>query len=646
MLFQRLYNWIKYKTLPPSFLFKNRLFIERDSKHRRVFTNFGLSFRNSKWSNYETYNIKLQFKKNYYRFIFWILVFIFFFIFIIYFNKYYILFYFFNNISFIFWISVDTFDYYLSFFIWIFTAGISVFFNTLYSYFFFNNFSSNNSNKIIFSNNSFNKLNLNTFLKKNDLYVSKGDLNWLLYSWLSNPSSKNNNVVLEKLFDTNVNKIWWNRYYDFFIKLYKLSFLINLSSENKNKYNLLGYLNTIANNSFLGNYNNFLNFFNNSSLSSQYNSIMFFFIIKNHQNYFDIKNNENFSLNFLNTNNHWNLYNFSNELENYSYLLKHKTGMFYLNDFNYKNFSYLFFNYPELWSLNISLKTQLNASKWNRWLYRYSILHRKILKNSHKITLAKRLVNSGFYDSKIFNKNIWSTEHLVKMNNSTEFNSLFSNLYSYLFKKNSLETNSFFTLVSNNGNQKNTLSLLNFYEESYFWFLKRFYLFNNLSTNYIKSNVSFNNSNRDFFILNNNLKNSNSLHYSLLLSYLLKSSYINLNNYSHFYNNIENFNEFYLNFNNNNIENLKDFFLLNNANELFIKDNLNIFYWITSTQSKNNNLAFFDYLNINDFNTYKVYSNFYTNNPTSLNLDFWLAYSLINFDKYLINDISYLTLFI
>jgi hypothetical protein len=49
MLFQRLYNWIKYKTLPSSFLFKNRLFIERDSKHRRVLSNFGLSFRNSKW---------------------------------------------------------------------------------------------------------------------------------------------------------------------------------------------------------------------------------------------------------------------------------------------------------------------------------------------------------------------------------------------------------------------------------------------------------------------------------------------------------------------------------------------------------------------------------------------------------------------
>ena len=58
MLFSRVYNWIKYKTLPPSVLFLNRLFVERDSKHRCVLSNLGLTFRNSKWSMYARTNVQ------------------------------------------------------------------------------------------------------------------------------------------------------------------------------------------------------------------------------------------------------------------------------------------------------------------------------------------------------------------------------------------------------------------------------------------------------------------------------------------------------------------------------------------------------------------------------------------------------------
>ena len=65
MLFSRVYNWIKYKTLPPSVLFLNRLFVERDSKHRRVTSNLGLTFRNSKWSTYARVNININSKTSY-----------------------------------------------------------------------------------------------------------------------------------------------------------------------------------------------------------------------------------------------------------------------------------------------------------------------------------------------------------------------------------------------------------------------------------------------------------------------------------------------------------------------------------------------------------------------------------------------------
>ena len=65
VLFSKVYNWLKYKTLPPSFLFLNRLLVERDSKHRRITSNLGVTFRNSKWSTYVRTNINVAAKRSY-----------------------------------------------------------------------------------------------------------------------------------------------------------------------------------------------------------------------------------------------------------------------------------------------------------------------------------------------------------------------------------------------------------------------------------------------------------------------------------------------------------------------------------------------------------------------------------------------------
>lgn len=653
MLFQRLYNWIKYKTLPSSFLFKNRLFIERDSKHRRVLSNFGLSFRNSKWSNYETYNIKSQFRTSYLKYIFWIMFSIISFFFILYFKKYYIFFYFFNNVSFIFWISIDTFDYYLSFLIWLFTITISLLFNFVYSYFFFNNFSNNIENKKIFTNHSFLNFPINTNFSNKNLYVSKHDLNWLLYSWLTNSNSTKNNKVLENLFETHTNKKLWNNYNDFFTKLYKLTFLLNLSSEKNSIFNLNIQLKKFSNNYFKGDYTNMVNYFNNTNLLNNYSSIILYYFLNNYKNYFDIKNKNSKSLNFLNNRFEWNLFNFNIENDKYNFLLKNKTGLFFLDDFNYQKFSYFIFNFEELWSLNIFLKNQTNISKWNRWLYRYSILHRKLLKNSHKLTLAKRLINSGIYDSKIFNKNIWASEHLNKLTSNENFSSFFNIYYNNIFNSKNKSFLNHQVILNNNGSQVDSLNLLNFYENSYFWYLKRFYMFNTLSTNFLKSKfknnlLNVNNTNNDFIDKKNNILTK----YSIFLSYLLNSSYVNLNCYSHSNNNNMFLNDIYKNFNSNylnNVENynLKDIYLLINDNDLLTKDNLNILYWITSISNKNSNLNFFNYLTINNFEN-KFFNNSFTinNNLDSFNTNYWLTYSLINIDKFYLNDVVYLSLFI
>jgi hypothetical protein len=113
--------------------------------------------------------------------------------------------------------------------------------------------------------------------------------------------------------------------------------------------------------------------------------------------------------------------------------------------------------------------------------------------------------------------------------------------------------------------------LFNFYENSYFWYLKRFYLFNTLPSNFIKSKLNLN--------LSSNLKqNNNNLIYNNFLSLFLKSNYTNLSNYSHFYDNKLNNDSFYFSSNSNNINYLKDFYLLTNENEILNKDNLNLLY--------------------------------------------------------------------
>lgn len=645
MLFKRLYNWIKYKTLPTSFLFKNRLFIERDSKHRRVLSNFGLSFRNSKWSNYEVYNIKLQFKKNYLRFIFFILFFFLILFFLFFFKKYYIFSYFFNNISFLFWMSIDTFDYYFTFFIWLLFISFSLFFKLIYSYFFYNNFFTNSSSKQMFSYKPFHYFNFNlnsSFFSSNNLNISKNDLNWIMYSWLINSKSNKKDLILEKLFETKINQKWWNDYSDFFLKLYKLSYLLNLSSSNFNFFYINSNLKKISNKFYKGDYLQTLNFFNNSSLLNNNSSLLYYYLLNNYYNYFSFKNNKTFSLKQLNNRFNWNLYNVNKEIENYSYLIKNKFGMFFLDDLNYQKFSNFIFNYQELWTLNLFLKNQLNSSKWNRWLYRYSILHRKSIKAAHKITLSKRLINSGFYDSKLFDKNVWASEHLSYLNSKNSFNSLFFNSYKDLFDIKSDNLSHFSTSFFNNGDQKNSLSLFSFYENSYFWYLKRFYLFNNLSTNFIKSKLNINKKQK---LNDNNVFKFNNSKYQTLLSYFLNSSYTNLSNYSHFYdNNILNLN-FYYNFNYFKSNSIKDLYLLNNENDILVKDNLNLLYWITSNSSKNNNLTFFNYLNyfkkINSDNSII----FFKNNDDFFNLNFWLLYSLVNIDSYYINDALYLSLF-
>jgi len=530
-------------------------------------------------------------------------------------------------------VSADTFDYYLSFILWTFTLFFSIFFNTLYSYFFLNDFFNKYDNKKIFKNSE-----INTNIKP--IFISKNNLNVLLYSWLTNNSSHKNSKILEAIFDNKINEKWWNNNYNFFIKFYKISYILNLISDKNSAYQLSNNLNFLTNNSSKINDSDFLSYFNNNKFLKNFSNAIFFFSLKQYKNNFDEKNNSSSSLFNLNKRYDWNLYNLSNETSNYNFLLKNVDGFFILNNLNYEKYSYLFFNFQELFLLNNFFKNQLNSAKWNRWLYKYSLLHRKILKNSHKITLVKRLINNGFYDSKLYNSNIWAVNYLSKNVSNDSFNSFFNIFYGNLLNNSNrvefLNKNSNF---SNNNDQKTNLNLLNFYENSYFWYLKRFYNFNTLSTNLIKSKVTFNyNDSNDSEIFNNN-KNLINLK-STFSSYILNSFYLNNKLISNTYT----YNDFYENKTPSaSNEIFKDYFISINNSSIINKNNLNVLYWLTSSLNEGTNLAFYNYIAYKNFlNLNSEFSNISFNQNE---VNYWIAYTLLNSDKTYLNDFIYINLF-
>lgn len=528
MLFNKIYNWLKYKTIPTSVLFRNRLFLERDSKKKRIFTNFGLLFRNSKWTNYEKFNIKTNFKSSFFKIVLLILILILFLFFLFYFNNYYHYFYYFNFISYFVWVCVDSFDYYFSFLIWIITILNSFFINIIYSYFFFNNFSNNNK---IQQNTS--KTNL-TYL--NHKYLNKNDLNWYVYIWLN---KNTNEEMIEKIFDREIFKNWWNKFYFFFIDLYKILYLLNLSNNTNSIFNL---------NLLIETDNNF--YLSTKNFSNSLSNLYFFYLFKNIKNYLYL--NFNFSF-FLKKRFEWNILN----------LINHSNNFFFFNNLTFNSFNVLVLKHKELSNLINNFSNQFEIIKINRWLYRFSILHRKIFKNSHKLTITKKLINFNIFNENIFNKNIWLTDLLIKNDSNNSF------------------LNSVYNLYYNKDNLIN-LHLLNYYENSFLFIIKRFFFFNNFNIN--KFDPTFFSMNKfspvspsnSYFSLNN------------LTNYLLNfkiTSAITLNQVK----NIK-----FLNLTNNLPFYFKDLFLFKKNIEIFNKSNLNLIYYFT-TNTKNQSLLFYNY---------------------------------------------------
>lgn len=592
------------------------------------------------------YNIKLQPQWLYFRYLIWLLFFLILFIVTTKFGKYYVYFYAFNNVAFLFWIGLDAFDYYTSFVVWLVTLSMSLTTNVIHSYFFFNNFTDKETYKKYFYDPFFkiNRLVIATDLRNST--ISNQDCSVILYSWLNNPNTTKSDDTLEKIFDNPVNRIWWDKYYDFFTKLYKLSFFCNLSSEKYSIYYLNNSVQRLNIPNYKGSYNGFLSHIYNTNLLNKYTALSMSHILNSYKNYHYSLNNKSNSIIYLKSRYGWNLLNTLTEGSTNSHLIRFKSGTFFFHDLVFNQLINHTSLFNELRAVTFSLKNQTTIGKWNRWLYRYSILHRKILKNSHKITISKRLLNCGMYNNSLFNKNIWSSENFKKYTNNKFFFNNISNLYygDLFYIKNTPYCATTKTFLSNNLNYLNNALLLSFYETSYFWFIKRFYNFNTLPNNFIKSSVQFENNFPNELRTNLSFTNTALSKYFISLSYLLKSNYFVNPQFNH----LNSFAKPSLLENSHNSYNFKDLVTLLNDNDILESDNLDLLYWLTSSSiSTNLKLSFFNYLNTISIenNNYRTFSLIKNTNQSFHEFNYWLIRSSFNIDNFYIKDASIFTLF-
>lgn len=112
-----------------------------------------------------------------------------------------------------------------------------------------------------------------------------------------------------------------------------------------------------------------------------------------------------------------------------------------------------------------------------RWLYRYNLLQNKNMVHASNLTSVKRLISFGSYTQDMLASNIWLSDTLAKSGSvRDQFVPFFRQTYGPYFSLKNYNTGvgksySFTT-------QTPSLEFSKYYESSYFWFLKRLYFLN------------------------------------------------------------------------------------------------------------------------------------------------------------------------
>lgn len=424
-MFKRLFNWIKFKTLPPSVNFKNRLFLERDSKSRRITSNLGLTFRNSKWADYTRTDINLNLRyssKQTLSFLFFVS---FLFLCGIYVVRLYNPALLSNEITFFLWAFKDLLIYHffslLTFVSLTLTVGIEKFYVNVVGWFFLK------------------KPNVQKLSQDDvNMYPKSQDLKHTLYRWLKVSKSPNVSDTLEPLTKANSPQ--------------KQSLTTSIDLKNLfSASNLVATLRQGGSNAVD----------NESSVIQRTERL-----ILNSPTQTEV------SLGFLDTKATWGL-----KLNSHSTL---KRGPLTAGFFSYSHYQNLFNKIQTSAILDESLRSQLMLLKSNRFLYNYSFLHRKVLKNTHKITTIKRLLGVTWYDSKLISKNIWASDTFNSLLNSQAFLKSGLDLSYGSLARDKSEVSSLKAPYSLNEAQI-SFDAFRHYEESFFWLMKRIYRLNHLT---------------------------------------------------------------------------------------------------------------------------------------------------------------------
>jgi len=424
MLFKQMFNWLKLKTLPSSILFKNRLFIERDSKHRRVMSNWGLVFRNSKWTNYSLSNVSLRSLVSFSKISYSIIILVFILILTSQHNFYNIELNY-NSLAYLYWSLKAQASHIIFVTFWSFYYIFNTLFNKVF-YTYINKFFDVDLHKTDETLNT-NLLNKETYniseLQKNKLIET------LLTQNISNSKISNK---LEVLFDTETADT--SKQIQVISDLYKTVYTLSLL--NNNKVSRLPH------------------------------------IIK-HKSSKRLQTNHH----FITPLSKWTLNTFDNSL-NYNKHSNQPEGLFYINDSNYRTLN----NNLNISLVSLDLQNQINMVGIQRFMFKYNPLHRNVMKGSLDLTHTKRLINlsPNNVNTSLKQSNLWLSTNDRQLTNF---------------------------------NKSNVVKICNSTEDSYFFALKRFSMFNKLSAN--NTSVGFKKLNNHNFLLDHEV----SAHTNLLATY-------------------------------------------------------------------------------------------------------------------------------
>ena len=462
MLFTRLYNWIKYKTLPPSVLFLNRLFVERDSKHRRVTSNLGLTFRNSKWSTYARTNINVSSRTSYIYTLFKAALALSSLVVLFYFSTYFHtspL----NSVAYTtLWFLFDA-DVYLKL---LFSSSL------LCSFQLFASTLLNVAFNTLFGFTSVANVNTNT--AGSQISIPKRLHKPIFYASLVNGTYSDD---YSNLFNLGTASNQSEVHLNLFTNLYKSSHSISLVSSSADDLRYaLHSLGTA--NSNMGTQLGLT-----SSQTSNFNLLTLDYDLFNRTSHS--------ALNSTQETTQWVLGAIHTELTQNNAELRTIDGLFYLPNFSYSKLNKLSLLFPETSNFRNSVTDQLKVIQWNRWIYKYNILHRSLLKTASSITFTKRLLSSGFYNSSLLTNNIWAASAVnSEQLNPQSFGDITRSIYGDSYK---LSRSASPLLRPTPGfYNSNALNSLKFYEVSYHWFIQRFYQLNTLNTNHVQLSKSLN----------------------------------------------------------------------------------------------------------------------------------------------------------